>query len=140
MLRRKDFVSVLVGLTMIAWFVSATPGAKLAMAGDVPVETGIVKEVGDNSILVVIKNGNGFKDGTKLTFYTHKKTKIVMAKSKTPITLESLLVGDLVQITLGPVEKGEDGTVKRYANRIDVLGKKGLRHRKHSKRSIEKNS
>jgi len=134
---RKDFVGVLIGLAVIIWFVSAMPGMKLAMAGDVPVETGIVKEVGDNSILVVIKNGNGFEDGAKITFYTHKKTKIIMAESKTPITLSSLLIGDLVQITLGPVETGEDGTVKRYADRINVLGKKRLRHRK---RGLERKS
>ena len=134
---RKDFVGVLIGLAAIIWFVSAMPGMKLAMAGDVPVETGIVKEVGDNSILVVIKNGNGFEDGAKITFYTHKKTKIIMTESKTPITLSSLLIGDLVQITLGPVETGEDGTVKRYADRINVLGKKRLRHRK---RDLERKS
>jgi hypothetical protein len=99
--------------------------------GDVPRETGIVQEVGDNFVLVVIRNGNGFKDGTKLAFYLHKKTKIIMAKSRTPLTLSSLLVGDTVEIILGPVETNKDGKVTRYADRIIVQGKKrGLQPQK----------
>lgn len=97
----------------------------IAYAGDVPKETGIIQQVGNNFITVTIKDGKGFKNGTKLTFYFHRKTKIIMARSKTPLTNDSLLIGDKVRITLGKVKTMKDGSFKRYTDRIVVLTKRG---------------
>ncbi len=133
-LNKKKVMEVLIVVVIVAFTMSIT---LMAFANDVPIEKGVVQEVGDNFVSVVIKNGNGFKDGTKLTFYTHKKTKISMAHSNTPLTLSSVLIGDLVEITLGKTEIAEDGkTVTRYADRIRVVGNraklkyKGIKRRK----------
>ncbi len=121
---RKGKVSIksLVLFVLAGFFVS---GILIAYAGDVPTETGIIQEVGENFVTVAIKNGKGFKDGTKLTFYFHKKTKILMARSKTPLTYDSLLIGDEVRITLGKVETMKDGSIRRYADKIAVLTERG---------------
>lgn len=112
-------------LVLFVLVVFLMTGILAAYAADVPIETGIIQQVGENFVTVVIKNGKGFKDGTKLTFYFHRKTKILMARSKTPLTYDSLLVGDEVRITLGKVETMKDGSFKRYADRIVVLTGRG---------------
>ncbi len=116
----KNVVKRLLLIVMISLAISSI--SLMGFTNDIPVETGVVREVGDGFIVVAIKNGNGFKDGAKLTFYTHEKTKIAMAQSNTPLTLSSVLIGDLVEITLGKVEIGKDGkTIIRFADRIQVI-------------------
>jgi len=128
MLRIRE--NILLWLSVIALLMFMNINAKITLGGDVPTETAVIQEIGDGFIVVAIKNGKGLKDGAKLTFHTHEKTKIVMAKSKTPLTLSSLLVGDYVQVTLGRNKIDKDsGKTIRYVDRIDVLsGKKRLRH------------
>ena len=114
--------AIIVFLSMI--LISGSFVSIVKAAGDVPIEKGIVQEVGGNYVVVKIKDGNGFKDGTKLTFRIHKKTKIIMARSNTPITLSSILIGDIIKFTLGRIKIDKDGKITRYVDIIMVLGKK----------------
>ncbi len=90
-------------------------------SADRPIETGIIQEIGEDYILIRIEGGKGFKDGEKLKFYFHPKTKIILANSKTPLTIESLLVGDKVNLMLGKVKIDSDGTAKCYVECVEVL-------------------
>lgn len=112
------FKHLIVILTLLA-AVSVSP--PFVFSGDVPVERGIIKEKGDNYIVVEISGGYGFRDGEEITFYIHSKTRIMMAHSGSPLVLDSLLIGDRISLTLGTVKIDKDGRKKRYLDKIKVL-------------------
>jgi len=113
------------------WTIFSLSSFSLALCIDLPTETGLIQKVGRNFISVVIKGGKGFKDGTKLTFYLHPKTMIIMAGSEAPLVLDSLVSGDQVQLTLGKVKKTKDGKIIRFVNSMVVSS--GHRTGKHKK-------
>ena len=92
----------------------------------------LIKEKGDNFILVKISETGIFKAGSSQTFYLHPKTKITMAESESPLVFDSLLVGDIIQITPGETEKIKGGKIKYIVDKVVVLPSR--RSGKHKKR------
>jgi len=95
--------------------------SNLPLWGDVSVVNGTLKAKGDTFVTIKVSETGIFKTGSSQTFYLHPKTKIIMSGSEAPLVLDSLLMGDTLQVTLGKTEKTKDNKWIQYANKIVVL-------------------
>lgn len=80
-----------------------------------------IKEKGEGILVVKVLETGIYKKGSVHSFYFHPKTKIVMADSETPLVMDSLLIGDEIQVALGKVEKTKDGKMIQYVDKVVVF-------------------
>ena len=88
---------------------------------DEAIVRGSLKEKGEKFITLKVSEAGIFKAGSSQTFYIHAKTKILVARSGTLLTMGCLLTGDAIQVTLGKIGKTKDGKMIRYVEKIIVL-------------------
>ena len=80
-----------------------------------------ITEKGEGVLTVKVLESGILKEGSSQIFYLHPKTKIIMARSKTPLVIDSLVIGDVIWVTLGKVEKTKDGVMIQYVDKIIVF-------------------
>ncbi len=86
-----------------------------------------ITEKGEGVITVKVLESGILKKDTSQTFYLHPKTKIIVAGSETPLLMDSLVIGDVIQVTLGKVEKTKDGKMIQYVDKIIVFSTRRIR-------------
>lgn len=120
-MKQKPRLILFVAVFYLLFFITLSP-----LWGDVAAVKGALKEKGDNFVIVKVSEAGIFKAGSLQTFYLHPKTKIIMAGSETPLVMDSLLIGDQIQVALGKVEKTKDGKLIQYVDKIMVLSARNV--------------